>query len=129
MAAAAAAQASAGPAHADITGDSVDELPAVALAERVEDFNISMDPSEQTGAPPQGWAAHLHQTVIPVQEYIQLRPQDTTLPSFGSGPTKHFFVVQTMDRIVQVCNWLTNWLIVELIKWLADWLLASGLVS
>ena len=34
-----------------------------------------------------------------------------------------------MDRIVQVCNWLTNWLIVELINWLADWLLASGLVS
>ena len=39
-----------------------------------------MDPWEQTGAAPQGWAAHLHQTVIPVQGYIQLRPQDTTLP-------------------------------------------------
>ena len=85
-AAAATAQVSAGPAHADIAGDSVDELPAVALAERVGDFNISMDPWEQTGAAPQGWAAHLHQTVIPVQGYIQLRPQDTTLPSFGSGP-------------------------------------------
>ena len=45
-----------------------------------------MDLWEQTGAAPQGWAAHLHQTVIPVQGYIQLRPQDTTLPSFGSGP-------------------------------------------
>ena len=85
-AAAATAQVSAGPAHADIAGDSVDELPAVALAERVGDFNTSMDPWEQTGAAPQGWAAHLHQTVIPVQGYIQLRPQDTTLPSFGSGP-------------------------------------------
>ena len=45
-----------------------------------------MDPWEQTGAAPQGWAAHARQTVIPVQGYIQLRPQDTTLPSFGSGP-------------------------------------------
>ena len=87
-AAAAAAQASAGPAHADIAGNSVNGLPAVALAERVGDFYISIDPWEQTGAAPQGWAAHWHQTVIPVQEYIQLRPQDTTLPSFGSGPTK-----------------------------------------
>ena len=32
-AAAATAQMSAGPAHADIAGNSVDELPAVALAE------------------------------------------------------------------------------------------------
>ena len=85
-AAAATVQVSAGSAHAGIAGDSVDEVPAVALAERVGDFNISMDPWEQTGAAPQGWAAHLHQTVIPVQGYIQLRPQDTTLPSFGSGP-------------------------------------------
>ena len=75
-AAAATAQVSAGPAHADIA----------ALAERVGDFNISMDPWEQTGAAPQGWATHLHQTVIPVQGYIQLRPYDTTLPSFGGGP-------------------------------------------
>ena len=64
-AAAATAQVSAGPAHADIAGDSVDELPAVALAERVGDFNISMDPWEQTGAAPQGWATHLHQTASP----------------------------------------------------------------
>ena len=75
-----------GPVHADIAADSVDDLPAVALAERVGDFNISMDPWEQTGAAPQGWAAHARQTVVPVQGYIQLRPQDTTLPSFGSGP-------------------------------------------
>ena len=85
-AAAATARVWAGPVHADIAADSVDDLPAVALAERVGDFNISMDPWEQTGAAPQGWAAHAHQTVIPVQGYIQLRPQDTTLPSFGSGP-------------------------------------------
>ena len=85
-AAAATARVSAGPVHADIAADSVDDLPAVALAERVGDFNISMDPWEQTGAAPQGWAAHARQTVIPVQGYIQLRPQDTTLPSFGSGP-------------------------------------------
>ena len=48
--------------------------------------NISMDPWEQTGAAPQRWATHLHQTVIPVQGYIQLRPHNTTLPSFGGGP-------------------------------------------
>ena len=76
-AAAATARASAGPVHADIAADSVDDLPALALAERVGDFNISMDPWEQTGAAPQGWAAHARQTVIPVQGYIQLRPQDT----------------------------------------------------
>ena len=55
-------------------------------AERVGDFNMSMDPWERTGAAPQGWAAHLHQTVLPVQGYIQLRPHDTTLPSFGGCP-------------------------------------------
>ena len=74
------------PAHAGIAGDSVEEVPVAALAERVGDFNISMDPWEQTGAAPQGWASHLHQTVIPVQGYVQLRPHDTTLPSFGGGP-------------------------------------------
>ena len=77
---------SAVPAHAGIAGDSVDEVPVAALEERVGDFNISMNPWEQTGAAPQGWAPHLHQTVIPVQGYVQLRPHDTTLPSFGGGP-------------------------------------------
>ena len=77
---------SAVPAHAGIAGDSVEEVPVAALAERVGDFNISMDPWEQTGAALQGWASHLHQTVIPVQGYVQLRPHDTTLPSFGGGP-------------------------------------------
>ena len=32
------------------------ELPAAALAERVGDLNLSMDPWERTGAAPQGWA-------------------------------------------------------------------------
>ena len=62
-------------------------LESYALAERVGDFNVSMDPWERTGAAPQGWAPHLRQTVIPVQGYIQLRPHDTTLPSFGGCPT------------------------------------------
>ena len=44
--------------HAGIAGDSVEEVPVAALAERVGDFNISMDPWEQTGAAPQGWASH-----------------------------------------------------------------------
>ena len=85
-AAAAMTQVSAVPAHAGIAGDSVDEVPVAALAERVGDFNISMDPWEQTGAAPQGWAPHWHQTVIPVQGYVQLRPHYTTLLSFGGGP-------------------------------------------
>ena len=84
--AAATAQVSAVPAHAGIAGDSVEEVPVAALAERVGDFNVSMDPWERTGAAPQGWASHLHQTVIPVQGYVQLRPHDTTLPSFGGCP-------------------------------------------
>ena len=67
---------SAVPARAGIAGDSVGEVPVAALAERVGDFNVSMDPWERTGAAPQGWAPHLHQTVIPVQGYIQLRPHD-----------------------------------------------------
>ena len=78
--AAATVQVSAVPARAGIAGDSVEEVPVAALAERVGDFNVSMDPWERTGAAPQGWAPHLHQTVIPVQGYIQLRPHDTTLP-------------------------------------------------
>ena len=77
--AAATAQVSAVPTHTDIAGDSVEAVPVTALAERVGDFNISMDPWEQTGAAPQGWASHLHQTVIPVQGFVQLRPQDTIL--------------------------------------------------
>ena len=54
--AAATARVSAVPVHAHIAGDSVEEVPVTALAERVGDFNISMDPWEQTGAAPQGWA-------------------------------------------------------------------------
>ena len=79
-------QRSAVPASAGTAGDSSGELPVAALAERVGDFNMSMDPWERTGAAPQGWAPHL-QTVMPVQGYFQLRPHDTTLPSFGGCPT------------------------------------------
>ena len=84
------------------------EKEAQALA---GDFNMSMDPWEQTGAAPQGWASHLHQTVLPVQGYtcgIQLRPQDTTLPFFGgcpaatagteNGPADAFFLFLLRSR-------------------------------
>ena len=58
-------QGSAVPASAGTAGDSSGELPVAALAERVGDFNVSMDPWERTGA----------------------APHDTTLPSFGGCPT------------------------------------------
>ena len=58
--------------HQYAAGDSGGELSVAALAERVGDFNVSMDPWERTEAAPQGSAPHLHQTVIPVQGYIQL---------------------------------------------------------
>ena len=74
------------PTRANTACDPGGELPAAALAEQVGDFNMSMDPWERTGAAPQGWASHLHQTVLPVQGYIQLRPHDTTLPPFGGCP-------------------------------------------
>ena len=57
-----------------------------ALAERIGEFNQSMDPWERTGAAPQGWATPLQQSVLPIQGYIHLRPHATTLPSFGSAP-------------------------------------------
>ena len=72
--------------RANTACDPGGELPAAALAERVGDFNMSIDPWERTGAAPQGWATHLRQTVLPVQGYIQLRPHDTTLLSFGGCP-------------------------------------------
>ena len=84
--AAAPVQRSSAPTRACTAGDSGGGLPAAALAERVGDFNVSMDPWERTGAAPQGWATHLHQTVLPVQGYIQLRPHDATLPSFRGCP-------------------------------------------
>ena len=93
--AAATVQVSAVPARASTAVDSVGELPVAALAERVGDFNVSMDPWERTGAAPQGWAPHLHQTVIPVQGYIQLRPHDTTLPSFGGCPIRQLLERRT----------------------------------
>ncbi len=58
-------------------------LTTVPLSERIDDFNHSLDPWERTGAAPQGWAAHIQQSLLPIQGYIQLlRPHDTTLP-FG----------------------------------------------
>ena len=84
--AAAPVQMQSAPTRANTACDPGGELPAGALAERVGDFNMSMDPWERTGAAPQGWATHLHQTALPVQGYIQLRPHDTTLPSFGGCP-------------------------------------------
>ena len=54
------------------------EPPATALAERVGDFNQSMDPWERIEAAPQGYTSHLRQSVLPVPEYIQLRPQNTS---------------------------------------------------
>ena len=83
--AAAPVQMQSAPTRANTACDPGGELPAGALAERVGDFNMSMDPWERTGAAPR-WATHLHQTALPVQGYIQLRPHDTTLPSFGGCP-------------------------------------------
>ena len=50
--AAATVQVSAVPARAGIAGDSVEEVSVAALAERVGDFNVSMDPWERVGATP-----------------------------------------------------------------------------
>ena len=49
------------------------------LPERIDAFNYSLDPWERTGAAPQGWATHLHQAMVPIQGYIQLRPQIASL--------------------------------------------------
>ena len=55
-----------------------DGLPAATvapLAERIDALNYSLDPWERTGAAPQGWATHLQQAMVPIQGYIQQRPQ------------------------------------------------------
>ena len=55
------------------------------LPERIEALNYSLDPWERTGAAPQGWANHLQQSLLPIQGYIQLRPQASSpLPAFGT---------------------------------------------
>ena len=55
------------------------------LPERIDALNYSLDPWERTGAAPQGWANHLQQSMVPIQGYIQLRPQATgSLPVFGA---------------------------------------------
>ena len=54
------------------------------LPDRIDAFNYSLDPWERTGAAPQGWATHLRQAMVPIQGYIQLRPQtEGALPAFG----------------------------------------------
>ena len=47
------------PTRANTACDPGGEPPAAALAERVGDFNMSMDPWERTGAAPQRWTTHL----------------------------------------------------------------------
>ena len=58
------------------------------LPDRIDAFNSSLDPWECTGAAPQGWATHLHQAMVPIQGYIQLRPQT-------EGPFLHGFDSQS----------------------------------
>ena len=66
-------------------------------------FNQSMGPWERTGAAPQGWASHLHQSVLPVQGYIQLRPQDTNFPPLAVALVcLHVLVVSLLIQ----CLWL-----------------------
>ena len=60
------------------------EAAVAPLPDRIDALNSSLDCWERTGAAPQGWAPHLHQAMVPVQGYIQLRPQtEGTLPAFG----------------------------------------------
>ena len=60
------------------------EAAVAPLPDRIDALNSSLDPWERTGAAPQGWATHLHQAMVPIQGYIQLRPQtEGTLPAFG----------------------------------------------
>ena len=60
------------------------EAAVAPLPDRIDALNSSLDPWERTGAAPQGWATHLHQVMVPIQGYIQLRPQtEGTLPAFG----------------------------------------------
>ena len=63
---------------------SLQEAAVAPLPDRIDALNSSLDAWERTGAAPQGWATHLRQTMVPIQGYIQLRPQtEGTLPAFG----------------------------------------------
>ena len=78
--------ASSGPAvmPGPIAVDGRQGATVAPLPERIDVLNYSMDPWERTGAPPQGWATHLQQAMVPIQGYIQLRPQpEGSLPAFG----------------------------------------------
>ena len=59
--------------------------PKVApLPDRIDALNSSLHPCKRTRPAPQGWATHLRQAMVPIQGYIQLRPQtEGTLPAFG----------------------------------------------
>ena len=63
-------------------------LPAATVAplpDKIDALNQTLDPWERTGAAPQGWANHLQQSMVPIQGYIQLRPQAVgSLPVFGA---------------------------------------------
>ena len=54
---------------------SQQEATVAPLPDRIDALNSSLDPWEHTGAAPQGWATHLRQAMVPIQGYIQLRPQ------------------------------------------------------
>ena len=66
--------------------DGSPDATVAPLLERIDALNYSLDPWERTGAAPQGWATHLQQAMVPIQGYIQLRPQTGgSLPVFGVG--------------------------------------------
>ena len=66
--------------------DGPPDATVAPLPERIDALNYSLDPWERTGAAPQGWATHLQQAMVPIQGYIQLRPQTGgSLPAFGIG--------------------------------------------
>ena len=65
------------------------------LPERLDALNYSLDPWERTGAAPQGWATHLQQAMVPIQGYIQLRPQTGASASVAS---LHQVAMQTLNQ-------------------------------
>ena len=64
--------------HTDVDGPH--GATVAPLPERIDALNYSLDPWERTGAAPQGWATHLRQAMVPIQGYIQLRPQTESSP-------------------------------------------------
>ena len=69
------------------------------LSERIDALNYSLDPWERTGAASQGWATHLQQAMVPIQGYIQLRPQTGgSLPAFGVGSQSRQVAMQSLNQ-------------------------------